>query len=202
MKKEWVLTEEGLDKLLAYLDLDRELAAEKYEDVRQLLIAYFEFRGCVDVENLTDETINRVTRRMGEGKEIYAKDPSSYFYGVARNVFREYLQKKERMTSSLDDLPEGHLLEYPNQLRQAEAERLGREKQLHCLDTCLQILSTEDQELIRFYYHGEKQTKIKNREALAVRLAIGINALRLRASRIRAKLEQCINDCSRQPSER
>jgi RNA polymerase sigma factor (sigma-70 family) len=198
MKKEWVLTGEGLDKLFAYLDVDRELAAEKYEDIRQMLITYFEFRGCVGVEDLTDETMNRVIRRMGEGKEIYAEAPSGYFYGVARNVFREYLQKRERLTSSLEDLPEGHLLQAPNLLQQTEAEHFEREKQLHCLDTCLQILSPGDQELIRLYYQGEKQTKIKNRGALAGRLAIPINALRLRAGRIRAKLEQCINNCMKQ----
>ena len=37
-KKKWELTREAFDKLLVSLDADREVAAERYEVVRQKLI--------------------------------------------------------------------------------------------------------------------------------------------------------------------
>lgn len=83
LKKEWVLTREAFDKLLACLDRDRERAAEKYEEIRNALITFFEHRGCLSPQEYADETINRVARRLSEGKEIYANNAASYFYGVA-----------------------------------------------------------------------------------------------------------------------
>jgi len=38
MKKEWVLTQEAFDRLLGWLDPDRESAGEKYEAIRLRLI--------------------------------------------------------------------------------------------------------------------------------------------------------------------
>ena len=89
-KKDWVLTKEALDKLLACLDQNREQAASRYEIIRRKLMKYFECRGCCSPEDLADETINRVARRIYEGKEIWTSEPANYFYGVARNVLKEY----------------------------------------------------------------------------------------------------------------
>ena len=89
-KKKWELTREAFDKLLVSLDDDRELAAERYEVVRQKLTTFFEHRGCLNAEEHTDDTLNRVARRLDEGATIYAGKPESYFYAVARNVLKEY----------------------------------------------------------------------------------------------------------------
>ena len=44
-KKDWILTKEAFERLLALLDVDRELAGQKYENVRRKLIEFFEARG-------------------------------------------------------------------------------------------------------------------------------------------------------------
>ena len=36
----------GLEKLLAFLDPDRDVAAEKYEDIRRRLVKLLQWRGC------------------------------------------------------------------------------------------------------------------------------------------------------------
>src|SRR5256885_4134102 len=61
------LTGEAFSKLLARLDPDRERAGEKYEDLRRTLIRFFEWRGAPFPEEQTDETFNRVARKLDEG---------------------------------------------------------------------------------------------------------------------------------------
>src|SRR5437016_1109609 len=81
------LTGEAFSKLLARLDPDRERAGEKYEDLRRTLIRYFEWRGAPFPEEHTDETFNRVARKLSEGIEI--KNVGGYCYEVARLVCLE-----------------------------------------------------------------------------------------------------------------
>lgn len=84
------LTQRAFDALLAWLDPDRELAGEKYEDIRYRLIKFFERRGCPAPEELADEVLNRVSKKLDEGTEVRAFE---YFYGVALRVFHEHLEK-------------------------------------------------------------------------------------------------------------
>lgn len=194
-KKEWVLTREALDKLLVCLDRNRERAASRYEIIRRKLMKYFECRRCCTPEDLADETINRVARKILEGKEIWTSDPANYFYGVARNVLKEYRTELERELSLLETIPS---LTRPceNTLRQQEIEfeRNNLEQQLACLEYCLQQLSPDNRQIIVNYYQGEKGERIKNRKLIAERLGIPTNALRIRVHRIREKLEQSVNE--------
>ena len=45
------------------------------------------------------------------------------------------------------------------------------------------------------YYQGDGATKIKQRKELAARWGLQLNALRIRACRVRAKLEACMERC-------
>ena len=194
--KDWVLTQDAFDGLLSSLDADRERAAERYEALRRALTTYFEFRDVAAPEELADETINRVARRLSEGKEIYAGNPSSYFYGVARNVWREQLAAPGKVVSSVDDLPPGRAAaEDPFEASARRAERDAHERRLECLEGCLGGLKADERVLITDYYQGEKDVKIRNRKALAGRLDIPPGALRIRACRLRARLEECVRAC-------
>ena len=94
MNKNWSLSQEDFDALLAWLDPDREQAGIKYEQIRSRLIKIFTGRGCVDPEGLADETINRVTSKLTEIKSEFSGDPARYFFGVANKVYMEYLRRK------------------------------------------------------------------------------------------------------------
>ena len=48
------------------------------------------------------------------------------------------------------------------------------------------------------YYEGEKQAKITNRRRLAEELGITLDALRIRAHRIRRELRKCVVHCLEQ----
>ena len=69
------LTEDTLDRLLHWLDRDRDRAGQRYEQIRSGLIKVFLCRGSVDPEELADETINRVAKKVLEIAESYVGDP-------------------------------------------------------------------------------------------------------------------------------
>lgn len=180
-KKEWLLTQEAFDNLLVWLDPDRERAGQKYEEIRCRLIRIFARRGCPVAEELTDETINRVTRKALEMAQAYVGDPALYFYGVAQNVFHEYVKKSpDPITLTEPDPPE------------------EKERRSSCLDLCIERLDSQSREIIIQYYSDEKKAKIDRRKALANRLGITLNTLRTRAHRIKMVLQQCVGECLRQ----
>lgn len=199
-KKEWVLTQNAFDQLLTHLDSDRERAADRYEDLRQMLITFFEFRNSQQPGEQADETINRVARRLSEGQEINASTIETYAYAVARNIWREYIADPHRVVAALDELPLGIQSHSPHQLKIQAAERDELERRLDCLERCIQALPPRQRELITNYYQGEKQVKIKNRKGLAETLGIPLNALRIRVSRLRDQIEECVNSCLEQSS--
>jgi RNA polymerase sigma factor (sigma-70 family) len=193
--KGWVMTAEAFEGLLSCLDSDRERAGGRYENLRRKLVKYFECRGCLAAEDYADETINRVARRIFEGKHIWTADPGSYFYGVARNVLREYWTSPDRELAALECLPPvAHPSSRTDDLFQSESEKNMIDRQLDALEHCMNVLPPESRELLIEYYKGERGDKIRNRKQLARRLGIPPNALRIRVHRIREKLEQCVNE--------
>lgn len=172
-----------------------ERAAHQYELLRSRLMKFFETRRCTRADELADETINRVIRRLSEGETIPAQSLSSYGYGVARNVLKEYHNHPERLTTSLDSLEAPHRTANPPVGGGLAAEPSLMEQRLDCLEPCLQELSEEDRKLIWLYYQGEAGAKIENRRELARQFGLNLNNLRIRVFRIRGRLERCVELC-------
>jgi RNA polymerase sigma factor (sigma-70 family) len=193
MKKEPVITQEGFDGLLNWLGADRESAALKYEKIRVQLIKIFTCRGCCEADDLADETINRVTARLSDIAESYSGDPALYFYGVAQKVHLEYLRKKAPVQESSHPSREpgsqtGWTFEPDDEV----------EREYACLEQCMDRLPPENRRLVLEYYQEEKRAKIDHRKQLAEQLGIAVNALRIRAHRIRLELQQCVEACLEQ----
>lgn len=195
-KKEWILTRSALDRLLALFDPDRQRAAEKYELMRSKIERFFRSRGCGISDELADEVMNRVARRVDEGEQIRLDTFGDYFYGFAHNVLKEFLRRPDTALSPLDSLP---LSQQPvhntDEIAIIRAERMEKEQRLDCLESCVEKLPPETRALIVSYYEEDEGTKIESRRQLAETMAIPINALRIRAHRIRTKLEKCIRHC-------
>src|SRR5260370_32120401 len=185
----WVLSQEAFDRLLTALGENRERAGEKYQQLRDNLISLFEWRGCAFPEDHADETINRVAKRMDGGEQI--QDVLNYSFGIARLLLLEIQKESARERQALLDLSQ-------TQAMPDDAEDL--ERRHACLQQCLQKLSPEDRDLILEYYRGEKSTKIENRQRMATRLQISLNTLRMRALRLRDKLETCVDECLKRRS--
>lgn len=191
------MTEENFRELLLRFDADLEQAAEKYELMRRQLIKFFECRNCENAQELADETINRVTRKISEGETIPPNALSAYFYGVARNIVRESKVNPEKIIISVDDLESLHPTTPPSLvMNPLNLEEDVLKQMLECLDSCLGELSEKDQEIVLVYYEGECGAKIANRKKIATLFGMNINNLRIRVYRIREKLERCVQLCS------
>src|SRR4051812_47061977 len=92
----WALDAAAFEKLLAFLASDRNVAAEKYEDIRRRIVKLLQWRGCSSADDYADRAIDRVARRLIEGAPIDVRDPYHYFHGVAVNVLREYWREPAR----------------------------------------------------------------------------------------------------------
>jgi RNA polymerase sigma factor (sigma-70 family) len=190
MSKRWELTGEALDGLLTWLDSDREQAGRKYEHIRKSLIKIFAWRGCAEAEDLADETINRVARKVPEIASTYKGNPALYFYGVGRKLLLEYQKQQLRRAPQEPDAESAVNITGEEAASAAELERRH-----DCLEQCLQKLSESNHALIRDYYQRDLQTKGDSRRELARRLGASAGALRVRAHRLRADLLDCIRDC-------
>jgi RNA polymerase sigma factor (sigma-70 family) len=179
----WVLTQDLFDKLLSFLDADRDQAGLKYEGLRRRLLKFFEWRGCSAREDLADETLNRLAKNIAAGEQI--QNLGAYCIGVARIVFLEALRSRNRELNATRSSSESGA-----NVRDEIAER-----RLECLSRCLGELSEDNRQLFLQYHQGEKSARIEARERLAKELGIPLNALRIRAHRIRAKLESCVEQC-------
>lgn len=183
-RRKWTLTQEAFDSLLSALGEDRDSAATRYLEIRSNLIRFFEWRGCSFPEDHADETINRVAKRMAGGEEI--RNPSGYFIGVARMLLLEINKERDREHHALDEMANSQVISSDSEESEARIE---------CLRECLQNLSSDNRELIVQYYQGEKGDKIENRKKLTERLKIPVNTLRMRALRLREKLQTCVENC-------
>ena len=183
-RQKWTLTQDAFDKLLVAFGGDRETAGQKYLEIRNNLTRFFEWRGCAFPEDHADETINRMAKRVAEGEEIL--NHSGYAIGVARLLLLEINKGRQREQSALAEIstaPEAYVPEDSDESR------------LKCLRRCLQTLSPDNRELILQYYQGEKGEKIANRKKLLDRLGIPVNTLRMRALRLRERLQACVEEC-------
>ena len=174
------LTKEKLEALLVWLNSDRQVACKKYEAIQKGLIGIFSAKGCSNAEDLADETIDRVIDRLSEIGPGYEGDPACYFRGVARNIVFEIGRRKEFPTDRLPERPTKPV-EFSDEYR--------------CLMKCLQFVAPEDRELILDYHVYEGADKVANHITMATELKITVNALRVKAYRIRVRLEKCVFDC-------
>lgn len=191
------LTSASFDSLLAHLGPDRESAARAYLELRRALFVFFATRGAASPDEMTDETINRVARRLSEGERITTENPSSYFYGVARNVWRESLARRNVLIPLSDEDPAVEAQTTPYDLLVSARERIETEIRHECLETCLAQLAPEDRELIVSYYQFGGGGKIENRKRLAAHLGLSSNTLRQKVARLRSRLAECVIICQR-----
>jgi DNA-directed RNA polymerase specialized sigma24 family protein len=193
-KKDWAITSQAFQGLLSWLDAGRDSGGERYVEIRQRLVSFFDRKNCSTPDDLADETLNRVARRLEEEGTIESDCPEKYCYTIARFVFLEYLRSAPRHNVPLDDSRKQSAPDYAAEIASDDAKML-KERMLLCLDQCTKKLESSKREIILRYYMGKERVKIENRRALAHELGITVNALSIRACRIRSKLESCVKEC-------
>ena len=173
----WSITASAFARLLELLDSDRERAGIAYEQLRERTIGLFGWWGAVRPEELADDTLDRVARKLEQGTTVSPASLGAYVRGVARMVFYE---SKRDCSEPLDerDLPA------PSPAEESEA--------LRCLDECLTALAGDDRKQILRYYEGNR---VEVRQKIAGELGISMTALRIRMHRLRLQLERCVSSC-------
>jgi len=179
------LTPENFERLLLYLNSNREKAGEEYLLLWQKMREYFAARGCAHPEELADETVSRLARKIAEGEEV--RNIFKYSYGLARLIWMESLRKPENSQVSLEDAP---VLPFVLQ------DFLMMKEENACYLHCLGQLTKEEKELIVEYWELEKDDKHHDaRKNQAEKIGISPTALRIRVLRIKKKLKECLVNC-------
>jgi RNA polymerase sigma factor (sigma-70 family) len=190
------LQEQTFRRLLAWLDQGVETNGQSYLVIRERLLGYFDRKNCLNADELADETLNRVARRLEEeGGKIETETPARYCYIVARFIFMEHLRETKRADHALGQV-QRLASNNDSLMNEAAAEKELRHK---CLDQCIGKLDPASRDVITKYYIGKERAKIENRRSLAESLGISVNALSIRACRIRDKLEKCVRACIAHP---
>lgn len=176
------LSKTDFEQFLQTLDHDREQAAEKYVALRERVEKFFEWRDCENAEELTDIVFDRVIKKMLEGEKI--ENTTAYSISVAKFVLMEnrrvYLRKEEFS----ENLPENI----------SEEDEL-KDKKFDCLNKCLEELPSDKRRLLIAYFDTKEDTMILKRKRLAEKSGFNLNALRIRVSRLKTKLEKCTKQC-------
>ena len=185
--RNWTLTLDAFERLLARLGPDRDSAALEYERIRRKLADFFAWRRSTHPDADADETLNRVARKLEQGERI--ERVADYAYGVARRVILEGAKDHAREQAALDALS----WNAANNYRQREVE----EDHVACMERCLAELPEESRVLILLYYTETTGSPLAERRLLAQRLGLTYGSLRNRAYRIRVQLEGCLRRCLR-----
>jgi DNA-directed RNA polymerase specialized sigma24 family protein len=199
LKKDWTLNPQAFRQFLNWLDEGVDSNGERYLEMRRRLARYFDRRNCSSPDDLADETLNRVARKLEEMGQIAGASPAHYCYIVAKFIFLEFGRRGEQHQTSIDEAQDsGRVVAGLAVPFRRDVDVAAKEKLFDCLERCLGNLQTEDRELILDYYRGERRAKIERRSQLATRLGLTMNALSIRACRIRSRLEICVSNCAKQ----
>lgn len=186
------LTAARLEALLARLDPDRNRAGEKYEEIRWKLVKFFQWSSCLEAEDLADETFNRIAEKLASQREEI-HDVVGFAWGIAKRIRQETIRKNTKNVP-LPDLPTELFLHTRTAIAGAEHESVGKKNRLKCLRRCIRRLSAKERSLF-LTYHSPKGRQADARRRLAQENGITMLALRVRANRLRFKLEKCISKC-------
>jgi hypothetical protein len=91
--------------------------------MRRRLISFFDRKHCPVPDELADETLNRVARRLKEEGTITSGAPAHYCHIVARFVLLEFLRKRQ------SQMPLDEKLTFRQTVAVDEVTQLGEERE-------------------------------------------------------------------------
>lgn len=195
LEEQWGLGHVAFSRLLEWLDDGTESNGETYLEMRRRLVSYFDRRNRLSSDELADETLNRIGRTLQKDGAIATTPPARYCYVVARFVFLEDVRRQRWHVRLRDTRDPDAWPEQRGRSAEATEPRALRERRLDCLDRCLAELPAEQRALVLDYYQDTGQQRIVGRRNIAERLGITMNALGIRACRIRAALDARVSEC-------
>jgi hypothetical protein len=159
---------------------DPDEANRKYLHLHQKLAGHFRFKGMSDPDNDADEALDRAGKKILQGVLIPDIDRSCL--GIARNIVHERLRNKKNEESAFKQF-----------LENSQNDNTEVEKMTNLMKQCFEKLPEEDRDLLHSYCKIPPGiSRAEHRLQLAKKLKLSISALRIRITRLRRALEECV----------
>jgi hypothetical protein len=172
---------EDFSRFLALLSPDTEEAGHLYNRLLKRLTGFFNMKGISDPEAGADETINRAASKIGAGAPV--PDVDRYCMGIARNIARERRRLLQRETLAFHKF-----IEDADEFPVEQLERI-----YGILKPCFEQLTDEEQQLLLEYCRQiQGRARATIRRELAETRQITMLALRVRVTRLRNRLTDCV----------
>jgi hypothetical protein len=166
---------------LQSLSPDMEEAGLRYTRLHERLTGFFTMKGISDPASAADETIDRAATKIAAGTPV--PDTDKYCLGIARNITRERYRRDQREHSVFINFSEN----LPDAVN-VQVERIS-----HILKPCFEQLVPEDQELLLAYCQVTRgRARAEHRRRLAEIRQTTVLALRMRVTRLRSILTDCV----------
>jgi DNA-directed RNA polymerase specialized sigma24 family protein len=181
-------TGQPLTVLLTFLcPDDPDEANRHYLRLHRKLEGYFRLRGMIDPIRDADDTLDRAARKIAEGVPVPEVD--KFCIGIARNVVLERLRQRKREESAF--------LQFLDQNQNENTEALV-DRITNLMRPCFDRLPQNDRDVLHAYCKvPEGISRAEHRRRLAERLKSTIAALRIRVTRLRRSLDECVKALSK-----
>lgn len=180
-KNRQVVGSEALARFLESLSPDIEEAGHRYTRLHERLVGFFRLKGISDPASAADETIDRAALKIISGTPV--PDVDKYCLGIARNISKERYRRLQRENSVF--------LKFIGNLPDAANEQVERIYRI--LKPCFEQLVPEERELLVAYCQVMRgRARAEHRRHLAEIMKTTVLALRMRVTRLRDNLKDCV----------
>lgn len=175
------MSPEDFARFLEKLSPDTEEAGQLYTRLRNKIAGFLRMKGVSDPADAAGDVIERAAVRISGGAIV--PNVESYCIGIARNVANELWRRERR--------EERAFRRFTESLADNSAEEVERIRRI--LKPCFEQLEDKDRELLVAYCRiPEGLSRAEHRRRLAEEIGMSMRALRTHVSRLRDKLEACV----------
>ncbi len=166
---------------LERLSPDMEEASRRYIRLHKRLVGFFSMKGISDPSSAADESLERATIKICADANV--PDVESYCMGFARNIAKERWRREQRESSTF--------LLFIENMAHTPDEEIERVKRI--LKPCFDQLAGAEQELLLAYCQEHTgRARAEHRRRLAETMKTTLLALRMRVTRLRSALTECV----------
>jgi DNA-directed RNA polymerase specialized sigma24 family protein len=181
LKSQQNVDPESFARFLELLSADPEQAGCLYTRLHKKLVGFFNLKGVADSADAADETIDRAVIKINAGTPV--SDAGNYCLGIARNIAKERLRLEWREQTTF--------VNFIKNLADNSDQQVERIKRL--LKPCFEQLVGEEQQLLMAYCQiARGRARMEHRRQLALNMETTVLALRMRVTRLRDILRDCV----------
>jgi hypothetical protein len=161
---------------------DPDEAGRRYLRLHKKLVGFFQFSGFADPATAADEALDRSARRIAEGAEV--PDIDKFCLGIARFIVKEQWRVNSRESAT-----------YLQYLEKHESATDVQTERLSLMRECFEQLPQRDRELMNLYCTAPPgRARARYRVNLAEQLSFTVTAMRVRVTRLRQGLDDCVKE--------